>query len=84
MPKKESKIEKNENSFEDALDRLEEIVDLLESGENPLEKSLELFEEGVSLVKLCNKKLESVENAVKILINNNGEMEEKDFVSDEQ
>ncbi len=77
MPKKEV-------SFEDALDRLEEIVDLLESGENPLEKSLELFEEGVGLVKLCNKKLENVENSVKILINNDGEMEEKDFLSNEK
>lgn len=77
MPKKEV-------SFEDALDRLEEIVDLLESGENPLEKSLELFEEGVGLVKLCNKKLENVENSVKILINNGGEMEEKDFLSNEK
>lgn len=71
-------------SFESALDRLEEIVDLLESGENPLEKSLELFEEGVGLVKLCNKKLEAVEGSVKILLNNNGEMEEKDFVPDEK
>ena len=82
MPKKE--LKNKEVSFEDALERLEEIVDLLESGENPLEKSLELFEEGVGLVKLCNKKLENVENSVKILINNNGEMEEKDFKPDEQ
>lgn len=82
MPKKE--LKNKEVSFEDVLERLEEIVDLLESGENPLEKSLELFEEGVGLVKLCNKKLENVENSVKILINNNGEMEEKDFKPDEQ
>ena len=83
MPKKiESK--NNEISFEKALDRLEKIVDLLESGENQLEKSLELFEEGVGLVKLCNKKLEAVENSVKILINNDGEMEEKDFIPNEQ
>lgn len=75
---------KKEISFEDALDRLEKIVELLESGENPLEKSLELFEEGIGLVKLCNKKLEKVENSVKILINNDGEMEEKDFKPDEQ
>lgn len=75
---------KKEISFEDALERLEEIVDLLESGENPLEKSLELFEEGVGLVKLCNKKLEGIENSVKILVNNNGEMEEKDFKPNEQ
>lgn len=83
MPKK-TETKKNEITFEDALVRLEEIVDLLESGENPLEKSLELFEEGVGLVKLCNKKLEIVENSVKILINNNGEMEEKDFIPNEQ
>lgn len=83
MPKK-IETKKNEITFEDALGRLEEIVDLLESGENPLEKSLELFEEGVGLVKLCNKKLENVENSVKILINNNGEMEEKDFIPNEQ
>lgn len=75
---------KKEMNFENALDRLEEIVELLESGENPLEKSLELFEEGVRLVKLCNTKLEGVENSVKILVNNNGELEEKDFVPNEQ
>ena len=77
MPKKEV-------SFEKALERLEEIVELLESGENPLEKSLDLFEEGVRLVKLCNKKLETVENSIKILVNNNGEFEESDFKPDEQ
>ena len=75
---------KKEVSFEEALERLEEIVDLLESGENPLEESLNLFEEGVSLVKLCNKKLESVENSIKILVNNDGEFEERDFKPDEQ
>ena len=84
LQKGSKQMAKREISFEKALERLEEIVELLESGENPLEKSLELFEEGVGLVKLCNKKLESVENSVKILINNNGEMEEKDFKPDEQ
>ena len=77
MPKKEL-------SFEKALERLECIVEMLENGENPLEKSLELFEEGVSLVKLCNEKLEKVEGAVKVLINKDGEYIEKDFNPDEQ
>ena len=77
MPKKEM-------SFENALDKLEEIVELLENGEAPLEKSLELFEQGVSLVRLCNQKIEKVESSVKILLNNNGELEEKDFVPDEK
>ena len=77
MPKKEM-------SFENALDKLEEIVELLENGEAPLEKSLELFEQGVSLVRLCNQKIEKVESSVKILLNNNGELEEKDFIPDEK
>lgn len=84
MLKGEIIMPKKEVSFEKALERLEEIVELLESGENPLEKSLDLFEEGVRLVKLCNKKLETVENSIKILVNNNGEFEESDFKPDEQ
>lgn len=80
----ENQMAKKVLSFEDNLERLEEIVALLESGEHPLEKSLELFEEGVKLVKICNSKLEAVEKSVKILINNDGEIVEKDFNPDEQ
>jgi exodeoxyribonuclease VII small subunit len=54
-------------SFEEAMARLEEIVKYLESGNAPLDKSLEVFEEGVSLVKLCNKKLDSAEQKVRFL-----------------
>ena len=77
MPKKSM-------SFEESLEKLEEIVDLLESGEHPLEKSLELFKEGVKLVKDCNSKLESIEKSVKILVAKDGEMVEEDFKPDEQ
>lgn len=72
MPKKEI-------SFEKAMERLEEIVNSLESGESPLDKSLSLFEEGVKLVKLCNEKLEKAEESVKKLINVDGELVEADF-----
>ena len=71
-------------SFEECLDRLEEIVDLLESGEHPLEKSLEIFEEGVKLVKMCNSKLEKIEASVKILTTQDGEMIEEDFKPDDK
>jgi len=70
-------------TFEEAMDRLEEIVSSLESGEFALEESLKLFEEGVKLVKQCNSKLESVEGAVKKLINIDGEMVEEDFGNNE-
>ena len=75
---------KRKLTFEEEIERLEVIVSYLESGEFPLEKSLELFQEGVGLVKSCNSKLENIEHSVKILINENGEMVEKDFKPDEQ
>lgn len=75
MPKKEI-------TFEEAIDKLEEIVNSLESGDFALEESLKLYEEGVKLVNLCNKKIENVEKSVKILLNSDGELIEEDFVSD--
>ena len=57
-------------TFETAIARLEEIVRLLESGSAPLDESLSLFEEGVGLVKLCNARLDSAEQKVKILTKN--------------
>lgn len=54
-------------TFEAAMARLEEIVRMLESGNAPLDVSLGLFEEGVALVKLCNSKLDTAEQKVKIL-----------------
>ena len=67
-------------TFEAAMARLEEIVRMLENGGEGLEQSLGLFEEGIGLVKLCNTKLESAEQKVKILsAGENGEMNENDF-----
>ena len=57
-------------TFEAAIARLEEIVKALESGSAPLDESLSLFEEGVGLVKLCNARLDSAEQKVKILTKN--------------
>ncbi len=70
-----------EMTFEAAIARLEEIVRALESGNAPLDKSLELFEEGVSLVKLCNSRLDNAEQRVKILVDGgDGNLKEEDFV----
>lgn len=43
--------------FEEAFERLEEIVAKLESGDVALEESLDLYTEGMTLVKFCNQKL---------------------------
>ncbi len=54
-------------TFEAAIARLEEIVRMLEGGSAPLDQSLAMFEEGVALVKLCNARLDTAEQKVKIL-----------------
>ena len=56
-------------TFEQAMNRLEEIVSALENNQISLEKSVELFQEGIQLTKLCNDKLEGIEHKVaKILV----------------
>lgn len=48
-------------SFEEALSRLETIVNELEDESIELEKSIELYEEGIELSKLCTETLEEAE-----------------------
>ncbi len=57
-----------EKTFEEALTRLEEIVNLLENGELKLDESLILFEEGIALARHCNLKLEEAQGRVEILL----------------
>ena len=59
MPKKVKKP-----SFEETLQRLETIVEKMESGEATLEKSLDWFEEGMELIKSCRDELEQAEQKV--------------------
>ena len=67
-------------TFETAIARLEEIVRMLEGGSAPLDTSLALFEEGVALVKLCNQRLDTAEQRVRILtIGEGGELVEADM-----
>ena len=59
-------------SFEKAMDMLETIVEELESGELTLDSSLKEFEKAVSLIKLCNDKIESAKQTIKILTEGDG------------
>ena len=54
--------------FEEALTRLEEIVDQLSKGDAPLDKSLKLFEEGTALIKKCGQALDKAEQKVELLV----------------
>lgn len=51
-------------SFEEAMDRLEQIVTSMEQGEAPLEESLSLFAEGTKLLKQCTALLDKAEQQV--------------------
>ena len=52
---------KKENTFEESLNRLQEISSSLESGDIGLEESIKLYEEGINLAKLCYTTLKDAE-----------------------
>jgi len=69
-----------EKKFEEAMERLENIVESLESGDLSLEESLKIFEEGMKLVNFCSKKLEEAEEKVTMLIKDqNGKYSHQPF-----
>lgn len=54
--------------FEKSLERLETIVDEMESGKLSLETMIKHFEEGSKLVTLCSTKLTEVEQKIEKLV----------------
>ncbi len=74
-----------QKTFEEAIARLEEIIESLEDGEAPLDSSLKYFEEGIGLVKYCTGKLDDAEQKIKILVKDNqeGGYDERDFTKAE-
>ncbi len=63
----EKKTTEKKMDFEQALKRLEKIVEDMESGEAKLDESLALFEEGVQLVKFCREALDKAEKIVMMI-----------------
>ena len=55
-------------TLEKTLERLQQIVEVLEKGEQPLEELLKLFEEGVTLVRTGEKTLSEAELRVDVLL----------------
>ena len=70
---------KKEESFEESIKKLEEIVKKLESGSCSLDESIKEYTEGMRLAKICGDKLnEATENINKILTEN-GKLEDFDI-----
>lgn len=67
-------------TFEENMQRLEQIVRAMERGDVPLEESLKLFQEGTQLVESCGKLLDEAELQVKkIVADEEGAPVEEDF-----
>ena len=54
-------------TYEAALEELDQLVGLIESGKLPLEQLLTGYQRGAELLKFCRDKLEAVENQIKVL-----------------
>lgn len=61
-------------SFEESLEKLEEIVNKLENGDVPLDEAIDEFNKAMQLVKVCNEKLNSAEEAIAKIVQDNGEI----------
>ena len=54
-------------TYEQALSRLEEVIDLMESGSPSLQELFDLYKEGIKLTEFCANKLNTIENEVTVL-----------------
>ncbi len=71
--------------FEEALKKLDGVVEAMESDDLPLETLLAKYEEGAKLVKVCQEKLSEAELKIQQLEKNaSGEMKLKPFEKDEE
>ena len=61
-------------SFEESLEKLEEIVNKLENGDVPLDDAIDEFNKAMQLVKICNQKLNSAEEAIAKIVEDNGDL----------
>jgi len=67
-----------EVKFEDALKKLEKIVEDLEKGDLSLDEALKKYQEGIELARICSQRLESAKKKIDVLVKNKkGEFELK-------
>ncbi len=76
-------MSKKDINFEDAISKLNEIAEELESGNLSLDESMAKFEEGMKLSKSCKEMLDTAEKKITMLITDDGKIEEKNFIPEE-
>ena len=61
-------------SFEESLEKLEEVVNKLENGNVPLDEAIDEFNNAMQLVKICNNKLNAAEESIAKIVKDNEEI----------
>ena len=59
-------------TFEERLERLEELGDEIRKNDIPLDDAIKAFEEGIALARTLEKDLEKIESRIEILMNGTG------------
>ena len=71
------KQNKKHITLEKSLERLENIVKMLESDQTNIDDSMHLYKEGIDLIKNCELKINDTEKQIKLLIKENGVFSEE-------
>jgi exodeoxyribonuclease VII small subunit len=80
MATKQPSAKPTEQTFETALQRLEQVVEQMESDSLPLEGLLTHYEEGIKLVQVCQEKLTAAEKRIEMITRNaTGEPQLEEF-----
>ena len=86
MPPKKQTNSKNDLHFEDAIERLEKIIEKMENERVPLEEMLKDYEEGTKLLSVCKEKIsigrKKVEQINKDLNKDAPKLDELDEIAD--
>ncbi|MFA9555983.1 exodeoxyribonuclease VII small subunit [Evansella sp. AB-rgal1] len=66
--------DKKELTFEEAMDKLEAVVNKLEEADVPLEEAITMFQEGMHLSKYCHDRLQQVDKKMTEVLTEDGEL----------
>lgn len=77
-------MKEKELPFEEAMKQLEVVAAELEKGDLSLDESVSKFEEGMQLSKQCSELLENAEKRITILLKNGDELQEENFIQEEE
>ncbi|MAZ61350.1 MAG: exodeoxyribonuclease VII small subunit [Candidatus Marinimicrobia bacterium] len=73
------KNNKKPKNFEDALNELEKLSEMIQNDSTKLEQMVEIFERGTYLSKYCKNKLEDIDEKISLLVKENNIIEEKEI-----